>query len=617
MKYTRTALGLLTRQYRSVLKKCWLINVGLFALGAAGVMVPNEALAGALATITEGSSEDYSVRIVDNYYKVLLNTNAMTSDSNRITWAHGSGSDDYTISFRSYDGSTRSYNSDTYNYTLTGSADSRNTNVTASIMNGLYVGNSDNMVLRVKDGASVNIISGDFVSNQLESTNATGAVYVKNHSAVDTISGNFINNLGYKGAAVTNESSVINNIYGNFTGNKGRDGVIRNDKGGKVGNISGDFIGNKGTIVYNHDASVIENINGYFGYNEVYDGIIFNGADTSSTDASIINNIEADFVGNVSAGASFGDGLVYNSYYIGSIKGDFINNVSSNIIYNKRQISEVIGDFIGNIADKGGIITNLSSGSYGKITGNFINNKVSSNYGAITQMGYNAADITTSLVADDRDMVFYNNKTSNGEFVDIINQGGYSTSKWKDAIINLDASSGHSISFNGKIKGDDFNTNTTSVLNINQDDVNYGGEYNFNNEITYHNIYLGSGSNKDSAAYINLGKATQSDNSVTYGSISNSTLTNNAEGSTISMKNDYAGNVSTLKSMTLNNNLNFAPDVQLVGSSGTADKLNVAADQISGGGGIIINSINMTNTKYSDSGKVATVQIASANTGKY
>ena len=43
MKYTRTALGLLTRQYRSVLKKCWLINVGLFALGAAGVMVPNEA----------------------------------------------------------------------------------------------------------------------------------------------------------------------------------------------------------------------------------------------------------------------------------------------------------------------------------------------------------------------------------------------------------------------------------------------------------------------------------------------------------------------------------------------------------------------------------------------
>lgn len=34
MKYSRTAIGLLTAQYRSVLKKCLLINLGLYALGA-------------------------------------------------------------------------------------------------------------------------------------------------------------------------------------------------------------------------------------------------------------------------------------------------------------------------------------------------------------------------------------------------------------------------------------------------------------------------------------------------------------------------------------------------------------------------------------------------------
>lgn len=34
MRYTRTALGLLNAQYRSVLKKCLMINLGLFALGA-------------------------------------------------------------------------------------------------------------------------------------------------------------------------------------------------------------------------------------------------------------------------------------------------------------------------------------------------------------------------------------------------------------------------------------------------------------------------------------------------------------------------------------------------------------------------------------------------------
>ena len=41
LKLTKTGIGLLTRQYRSVLRKCWMINVGLFALGAA--MMPNEA----------------------------------------------------------------------------------------------------------------------------------------------------------------------------------------------------------------------------------------------------------------------------------------------------------------------------------------------------------------------------------------------------------------------------------------------------------------------------------------------------------------------------------------------------------------------------------------------
>ena len=32
LRLTRTAVGLLTAQYRSVLKKCWAINVGVFGL---------------------------------------------------------------------------------------------------------------------------------------------------------------------------------------------------------------------------------------------------------------------------------------------------------------------------------------------------------------------------------------------------------------------------------------------------------------------------------------------------------------------------------------------------------------------------------------------------------
>ena len=41
LKLTKTGIGLLTRQYRSVFKKCWLINVGLFTLSA--VILPKDA----------------------------------------------------------------------------------------------------------------------------------------------------------------------------------------------------------------------------------------------------------------------------------------------------------------------------------------------------------------------------------------------------------------------------------------------------------------------------------------------------------------------------------------------------------------------------------------------
>lgn len=41
MKYSRTALGLLNAQYRSVLRKCFLINMGLFALGAVAATPAN------------------------------------------------------------------------------------------------------------------------------------------------------------------------------------------------------------------------------------------------------------------------------------------------------------------------------------------------------------------------------------------------------------------------------------------------------------------------------------------------------------------------------------------------------------------------------------------------
>ena len=60
LRLTRTAIGLLTAQYRSVLKKCWAINVGVFSLmGKAAASVAK----GAADTIG-GTLNGYGINVI-------------------------------------------------------------------------------------------------------------------------------------------------------------------------------------------------------------------------------------------------------------------------------------------------------------------------------------------------------------------------------------------------------------------------------------------------------------------------------------------------------------------------------------------------------------------------
>ena len=63
LKLTKTGIGLLTRQYRSVLKKCWLLNIGLFALSA--VLLPRDASAENIPNYYK-KSDIYSRNEIDN-----------------------------------------------------------------------------------------------------------------------------------------------------------------------------------------------------------------------------------------------------------------------------------------------------------------------------------------------------------------------------------------------------------------------------------------------------------------------------------------------------------------------------------------------------------------------
>ena len=71
LKLTRTGLGLLTRQYRSVLRKCWLINVGLWqTVGDAvskAVSVPAKLIA---SLMSGGTMDGEAFNVLD---EILLN----------------------------------------------------------------------------------------------------------------------------------------------------------------------------------------------------------------------------------------------------------------------------------------------------------------------------------------------------------------------------------------------------------------------------------------------------------------------------------------------------------------------------------------------------------------
>ncbi|MBR1398659.1 MAG: YadA-like family protein [Alphaproteobacteria bacterium] len=65
MKYSKTALGLLNAQYRSVLRKCFLINAGLFALGA-------------IAATPANAEQIYTEDVYVNGAKLVVNTSNAT-----------------------------------------------------------------------------------------------------------------------------------------------------------------------------------------------------------------------------------------------------------------------------------------------------------------------------------------------------------------------------------------------------------------------------------------------------------------------------------------------------------------------------------------------------------
>ena len=223
-----------------------------------------------------------------------------------------------------------------------------------------------------------------------------------------------INGSTFRGGAVEQINNYypteINNVIFQWNSASEEGGAIYNENS-LITKIAGSFIGN-----------LVQN-NSYAQGGAIFNSIeIPRGLGPSQTG---ILEIEADFIGNSAEGKFPLGGAIYNSDYIGSIKGNFEYNsakpapvagslaetrglaspAEGGAIYNRGTIGSIEADFTGNYAESlygalGGAISNYY-GHIGTIEGDFVQNFALSDYeaygGAISTTG-NIEKITGSFV---------------------------------------------------------------------------------------------------------------------------------------------------------------------------------------------------------------------------
>ena len=312
-----------------------------------------------------------------------------------------------------------------------------------------YAGNASGGAIYNAKNANIDSIAGDFVGNYAfakdQASIASGAS-IANLGRIGSIAGEFVGNYvdgvygDLYGGAIYNNNGTIDIVEGGFIANHvdspagyAAGGAIYNT--GNIGLIDGDFVGNyvdstsraasSGAINNSKDA-LIDTIKSNFIGNHAtvasYDAFAQGGAISNS---GTINSMTGDFIGNYASSNSGGvsGGAIDNNGNIHLIVGDFISNYAhtngtymysngqGGAIANSGNIDSIVSDFISNHAHTsgyeddsyGGAIYN-KEGTIGTITGDFINNYVSSNVnssfgGAIANFG-NIDNISGSFIGN-------------------------------------------------------------------------------------------------------------------------------------------------------------------------------------------------------------------------
>ena len=401
MRQTAGAIKILVRRYKSVLKKCFLINMGVFTLGLVGT-------AANAAPVINIDPDELSTQDSTTFEQSGSSAADFVFDNSEKT---GSGTIEVKIPDDA-DTSQSDIQYYTYNYAVPGgyTQSNRVSAVSSDLTNKYFYaisngGNGGAIANSKKNAAN---ITADFIQNHITSGFGGGAI--SNDGTLGTVTGMFIGN----------HASVSGDVYG---------GAIRS-KAGSIGGFVADFIGNhtssSGSSAYggvaNNDVT-IGSFTGNFignyaqGAKGAYGGVIRNKGTINSITGNFVSNHATATNSNVNAHG----GAIFNAGTLGNIKGDFIDNYTSGTnqsfggaIYNSKTITSLEGDFVGNRTSSaknsaGGAIYNYKDGTndnaIDSIKGNFIGNSAvteasSTSYSARGGAIYNTGTVTAITNAD-------------------------------------------------------------------------------------------------------------------------------------------------------------------------------------------------------------------------
>ena len=407
MRYTHSAIGLLTRQYKSVLVKCLLINAGLFLMAA-------PALAD-LKTAVQSTAEENTYTLTDETLTSTLGTMGAT----RLT-INGSATVDGNSA---YGGITVNSGK---SLILSGTSDSARQTWTRFAR---IAGNSSSVVF-VDNGGTVSSSNVDFNNN---SADWGGVFKINNGASASTISGNFNNNIGKAGGVIFNYGS-IDTIDGTFSENKSNThgGAIYNGDASwqaTIGSLSGVFNKNEATnyggVAYVANGS-LGSVSGTFSENEAqYGGVVYikKGRVTSFTGSYESNEatnwggvlVNYDTVGSMEGiyeqNTAQHGGVLFNYGGVSSLGGTYSRNTVTNyggVIYNgdsswQATIDSISGTFENNKATKRGGVIYMANGSIDSISGSFSENE--SEIGGVLYVNNGRIDAIDGL--------YENNKATN------------------------------------------------------------------------------------------------------------------------------------------------------------------------------------------------------------